>query len=534
MNTHVPILIVGGGLNGLTAAALLADQGIDCMVVERHANTSIQYKFAGISPRSMEIFRSLGLEAEIRAKRTGDQQAGGIVRGKNLADPEIQWGGPAWPDASPYSPTQPATCDQHVLEPILRHYAERLGADIRFSTEFVSFEQDAADVRALIRDRQTGKEETIVADYLIAADGANGTIREMLGIDRSGPGVLQHWMNIIFDTDLSPEIRGKRFTSCFLTDLNATITPRPGGRWLLALQYFPEKGEQPEHFDRDRCRGLIERAAGRSGVKAELIDARPWQVAAFVAERFTVGRCFLVGDAAHLMPPTGAFGGNSGIHDAHNLVWKLAMVIRGEADARLLDSYDAERRPVIAATLAQALARLQQWFKDPAGRLTPAVAILDDYDVVFGQRYDSGAFVFEGTPPQRPFEPPAELSGRPGTRAPHLVVERGAERISMLDLFGRRFVLLAGDGTWRRAAAAVSERQAIALVCHVIGSGDDFRDPEGKWPAAYGIESSGAVLVRPDGFVAARWSDGKDAEGKLSDVIRRLPLGDTSKQRTAR
>jgi hypothetical protein len=257
-------------------------------------------------------------------------------------------------------------------------------------------------------------------------------------------------------------------------------------------------------------------------------------MAAVVAERFRAGRCFLIGDAAHLMPPTGAFGGNSGIHDAHNLAWKLAMVVRGEADARLLDSYDAERRPVIAATLAQALARLQQWFKDPAGRLPPAVAIVDDYDVVFGQRYDTGAFVLEGTPPQRPFEPFAELSGRPGTRAPHLVVERGAERISMLDLFGRCFVLLAGDAAWRRAAAAVSERQGIALDCHIVGSGEDLRDPERRWPAAFGIGSSGAVLVRPDGFVAARWPDGNDAERKLSEGVGRLMLWETSEERRAR
>lgn len=530
MSTHIPVLIVGGGLNGLTAAALLAHQGIGCMVVERHADTSIQYKFAGISPRSMEIFRSLGLEAEIRANRTGDQQGGGIARGRNLADPDVQWGGPAWPDASPYSPTQPATCDQHVLEPILRHCAERLGAATRFSTEFLSLEQDAAGVRAVIRNRETGQEETVAADYLIAADGAGGRLRELLGIGRSGPGVLQHWMNIIFDTDLSPEIGGKRFTSCFVTDLNATITPRPGGRWLLALQYFPEKGERPEDFDRDRCRDLVEKAAGRPAVKAELVDARSWEMAAFVADRFRAGRCFLIGDAAHLMPPTGAFGGNSGIHDAHNLAWKLAMVVRGEANASLLDSYDAERRPVVAATLAQALARLQQWFKDPAGRLPPAATIVNDYDVVFGQRYGTGALVSEGTP-DRPFEPFAELSGRPGTRAPHLAVERDGHRISTHDLFGRGFVLLAGEAAWRRAAETVSERQGIPLACHIVGAGGDLSDPDGRWPAALGVGPTGAVLVRPDGFVASRWPDGgNDAERKLDEVLGRLALRGTGKE----
>jgi putative polyketide hydroxylase len=128
MSTSTGVLIVGGGLNGLAAAALLAHHRIDCMVVERHAETSIQYKFTGISPRSMEIFRGLGLEAEIRARRTGDQQSGGIARAKNLADPEVQWSEIGWPDATPYSPTQPATCDQNVLEPILRRHAERHSA----------------------------------------------------------------------------------------------------------------------------------------------------------------------------------------------------------------------------------------------------------------------------------------------------------------------------------------------------------------------------------------------------------------------
>jgi len=525
MSTLTSVIIVGGGLNGLTAAALLACQGIACMVVERHAQTSVQYKFAGISPRSMEIFRSLGLEEEIRTKRTGDQQGGGIARAKNLADPDVQWGGPAWQDATPYSPTQPATCDQHVLEPILRGCAERLGADIRFNTEFVFFEQDEQEVRCVIRNRTTGDEDKVVADYLIAADGAKGLLRQQLGIGLGGPGTLQHWMNVIFDTDMPPTIDGKRFTSCFVSDLNATMTPRPGGRWLLALQYFPEQGERPEDFDQDRCRDLVMRGAGRSDIRAELVDARSWEMAACIADRFRAGRCFLIGDAAHLMPPTGAFGGNSGIHDAHNLAWKLAMVLRGEASAGLLDTYDQERRPVIAATLAQALARLQKWFRDPAGRLPPPVAIVDDYDVVFGQRYDAGAFVLEGAAPDCPFEPFATLSGKPGTRAPHFPVESDGRRHSTHDLFGRSFVLLCGDSAWCRAVDQLSDKGGVPFACHTLGSDGDLGDTDSCWPDACGVERSGSVLVRPDGFVAWRAMDGRgDLEGKLAAALDRIGL----------
>lgn len=508
MNASAPILIVGGGLNGLTAACLLAHHGVGSILVERHDDTSIQYKFAGISPRSMEIFRSLGLEAEIRAKRTGDQQGGGIARGRNLADPDIHWSGGAWPDASPVSPTQPATCDQHVLEPILRRKAQRSGADLRFGTECLAVEHDAHGVRARIRDVGTGEESTISADYLIAADGANGWVREMLGIGRTGAGVLQHWMNIIFETDLPPTIGGRRFTSCFVTDINAALVPRDGGRWLLSLQYLPERGERPEDFDAARCRDLVVRAAGRSDITAELVDARPWEVAAYVAETFGKGRCFLVGDAAHLMPPPGAFGGNSGIHDAQNLAWKLALVVRGEAPPDLLKTYDTERRPVIAATVAQALARLQQWFKDPARRLPPPVELVDDYDVVFGQRYDSGALVPEGPAPKAPpFEPFKALSGKPGTRAPHLKVKYHGREISSLDLFGDGFVLLAGpEGkAWCDAAPGAG----VKLTCFRVGT--DLTDIEGKWRDRFGVTDSGAVLVRPDGFVGWRAADTSEA-----------------------
>lgn len=487
------VIVVGGGLNGLTAAALLAHHGVRCVVVERHAATSIQYKFAGISPRSMEIFRTLGLEAEIRAKRTGDQQGGGLARGKNLADPNLQWNDAAWPDAAPFSPTQPATCDQHVLEPILKARAEALGAEVRLNTEFLSLTQDASGVVARVRSRATGAAESIEAAWLIAADGAGGGIRESLGVGRSGPGVLQHWMNIIFDTDLPPVLQGRRFTSCFVTDINATFTPREGGRWLLSLQYSPERGERPEGFDAGRCRDLVRRGAGNLDVRADLVDARPWEAAACVADRFQAGRCFIIGDAAHLMPPTGAFGGNSGIHDAHNLAWKLAHFLHRGASPKLLETFDVERRPVIRSTLDQALARLVRWFKDLGGRIPQTVEAVADYDVVFGQRYAQGALLPESAAVDAPFAAHGSLSGLPGTRVPHRVLVHAGKRTSTLDLFDRDLVLLAAPGSAWRAAAA-----------QPFASGAKLRYVELADLETLGIGPDGAVLVRPDGFVAWR------------------------------
>ena len=526
--SKTPVLIVGGGLGGLSAALLLAHHGVDCLVVERHPGTSIQYKFAGISPRSMEIFRSAGIEEEIRANQTGDQQAGGLARGKNLADPNIEWmRGTAWQPVDGLSPTGPATCDQHVLEPILCANAEKRGAVVRFNTELVSFEQDELEVAVVLRNRETGDESRIIADYLIAADGADGTTREALGIEREGVGILQHWMNIIFDTDMEPTIQGKQFTSCFITDLNGTFTPRPGGRWLLSLQYYPERGEHTKDFDEDRCRELVCKGAGRADVKADLVDARPWEVAALIAERFCKGRVFLVGDTAHLMPPTGAFGGNTGIHDAHNLAWKLALVLKGAADPSLLESYDSERRFVAQHSLDQAMARLQAWFKDPNKQLPPPVEMVEDYDVVLGQRYHDGALIAEDKTDDRPFEKARELNGRPGSRAPHFAIEQNGRHISTLDLFSKNFVLLTGSegAVWADASSRIARGANFRLDVQRFGTRGDLIDIDGRWPAAFNIEDDGVVLVRPDGFVAWR-SRTRDTEPErtLGNVLLQLGL----------
>jgi 2-polyprenyl-6-methoxyphenol hydroxylase-like FAD-dependent oxidoreductase len=486
----------------------------------------MQYKFSGISPRSMEIFRTVGIEAEIRGNTTGDQQAGGIARGQTLNDPNISWmRGAAWKDVGELGPCQPATCDQHRLEPILRAHAENRGAEVQFGTEVISFTQDAESVTAQIRQRDSGEVSIIHASYLIAADGANGSIREQLGIAREGTGELQHFMNIIFDTDLKPFIGGKRFTSCFVMALNGTITTREEGRWLLALPYDPRKGERPEDFNAARCRELVRRGAGDENIKADLVDARPWEVAALVAKQFSQGRVFLVGDAAHVMPPTGAFGGNTGIHDAHNLAWKIAAVLGAVADPALLDTYDSERRSVAQRTLAQALARLQAWFKGQSKDLPPPEKIIDDYDVVFGQRYENGALIPEDDAPTRAFEPARELSGRPGTRAPHLPIGYQGKECSTLDLFGKDFVLLTGSkgALWRDAASRLTQNESVPLVSHGVASDGDVKPMTDSWDRAYGLNEDGAMLVRPDGFVAWR-SRGlpENASSVLAGVFHRL------------
>src|ERR1043166_4337998 len=209
MESTTSVLIVGGSLNGLTIAMLLARRGVRCVVVERHPRTSILYKFRGISPRSMEIYRGAGIEAEIRARDLIDDRSAYVGRMRNLADSEVSWQGIPWSDTTDISPTTAATCDQDQLEPILRAHAERHGADVRFNTELVSFTQTPQDVVARIRDRATRRDATVRARYLIGADGAQSTVREALGIHRHGPGVLQHWMNRSEERRVGKECRSR-------------------------------------------------------------------------------------------------------------------------------------------------------------------------------------------------------------------------------------------------------------------------------------------------------------------------------------
>jgi hypothetical protein len=232
---------------------------------------------------------------------------------------------------------------------------------------------------------------------------------------------------------------------------------------------------------------------------------RSWEAAAAVADRYSAGRIFLVGDSAHVMPPTGGFGGNTGIQDAYNIAWKLDAVLAGAADRRLLDTYDAERRPIADATVAQALARLQAWFKDPSRKLPPPEAIVEDTGVIFGYRYPAGAFVVEGESGRSLFENPRTPSGRPGSRAPHVIVKRAGERLSTIDVFANQWVLVYGP-TGRLWSDLLGRSKAASLDVGARGlePAGDLCDVDGRALTAYGIDSDGAVLIRPDGFIAWR------------------------------
>lgn len=254
----------------------------------------------------------------------------------------------------------------------------------------------------------------------------------------------------------------------------------------------------------------------------EITGKAPWHAAERVAERYAVGRVFLAGDAAHEMSPTGAFGSNTGIQDAHNLTWKLAAVLNGSAGPGLLATYEMERQLVARETSARASARAAEHSHPgyaptaPGGGGGRQRGVLT---VALGYCYPQGAVI--GAHPELPVVPDQlRLTGEPGTRAPHMWVRAGGERCSTLDLYEKSFVLLTGSEgeMWRTAAKEAIEHFSLGLNCYLVGNGpNDDLIPEGvDWAEKHGTTPEGAVLVRPDGFVAWR------AEGRVADPASKL------------
>ncbi|MEU9759170.1 FAD-dependent monooxygenase [Streptomyces sp. NPDC047985] len=534
VDIRVPVLIVGGSLVGLSASLFLGRLGIEHLLVEKHRATSTHPRGRGNNVRTMEVFRTSGTEPAIREAASVLAGNHGILQAGSLTGDDQTW---LFKEIDPgggvarFSPTGWCLCSQNDLEPVLLEQALRQGGDLRFSTELQSFDQDASGVDAALKSRETGEHIRVRADYLIAADGARSPIREQLRIGRTGPGDLFHNVSITFRSRQLADVLGdRRFIVCYLTNpaADGALLPVDNQKdWVFHAPWQPQLGETLDDFTDERCAAHIRTAVGAPDLDIEITGRAPWHAAERVAERYGSGRVFLAGDSAHEMSPTGAFGSNTGIQDAHNLAWKLAAVLRGEAGSGLLDTYEAERLPVAQATSARASARSSE-HSHPGYTAAPGVGggrQAGMLTVALGYRYPRGAVL--GADPDQPVVPERmRLDGAPGSRAPHLWVRQAGGRKSTLDLYESTFVLLT-DGTdvvWRHAAERVAARLSVRLRVYGIGPGADLEPEDGAdWAQAHGTTSEGAVLVRPDGFVAWR-STGSvaDAEAVLHDVLTSL------------
>jgi len=524
---RIPVLIVGAGPVGLATALFSGRHGVKTMVLERRDGTSLLPRAPGLQARTMELFRAAGFSSDIRALEKGDTHAyfeGGIIQVETFAgiDDAVLLEAPSL-DGPTVSPERVMGCGQDRYERVLVEKAREFGADVRFRTKLVEFEQDGEGVTAIAENLDTGERFTIRADYLVGADGANSKVRRTLGVERVGRGTVFNALSIYFQApELEVLLKGRKFILCYasaggtLMGLSRLHGVNP---WLAAPIYFPDKGEKPEDFTDERCIDIVRQAAGKD-IDVEIIAKIPWEGAQLVAERFRTQRVFLAGDAAHVHPPAGGFGANTGIHDAHNLSWKLAAVLKGWAGDQLLTTYDEERRPLGAAMAAQALVRnrIRHGYATDQDR----AEMVDDIIITLGYRYSSSAVTGpEGAPVLSPL---LELLGEPGTRAPHVWLNRNGERISTIDLFWDSYVLLAGpDGAgWAEAARKAAKELGVPLRAYLVGPGEELEnaEPGREWAEVYGVPAGGAVLVRPDAFVSWRGTGTEaDPSATITDVL---------------
>jgi len=535
----VPVLIVGGGPVGLSASILLSRLGVSSRLVERRAGTALHPKARNINMRTMEIFRQCGVEDDVRAAGLPIERTRFLIWAESLAGREIERRVEkrSHPDGELPSAAKHCLCAQDDLEPVLRRHAEALApGTLSFGTELIRFEQDTEGVTATIRDARGHSQ--VRSQYVIAADGARSPARRALGISMRGVPELYRSVNVLMNADLTPWVKD-RPAAIYLIQrpgLRATIMTINGvNRWGFLINLPLDASFEP--YTPEHCADVVRAAVGAPDLDVRILGVDPWIAAAEVAERYRAGRIFLAGDAAHHMPPTGGFGLNTGVQDAHNLAWKLAAVLRGWARPGLLDTYDVERRPFGRFVTEQCLETAISMGRGPQSVDAPAQLARPEFHselgMIFGANYTSGAVILDGTALPVPANPVADYvpCARPGSRAPHVWLRRDGHRLSTHDLIDLRYTLFAGErgGAWRDAAREAAALLDVPLNAMTIGPSADVRDPEEQWTSIYGIEDDGAVLVRPDGHVAWRQRSGASQPRRELESAFRAMLHDSGR-----
>ncbi|MGW0820741.1 FAD-dependent oxidoreductase [Streptomyces sp. NPDC002845] len=567
------VLIVGSGPAGASAALALSTYGVPNMVVTRYASLADTPRAHITNQRTMEVLRDLGVEQEVMAKATPQHLMGNTTFCTSLAGEELgrvrSWGNDPLVQAGHElaSPTRMCDMPQHLMEPVLVDAAVARGTKLRFSTVYKSFAQDADGVTVTVEDRLRGDEYTIRAKYLIGADGGRSKVAEDAGLPMGGQMGVAGSINIVFDADLSKYTAHRPSTLYWVLAPGATVggigaglvrCVRPWNEWMVVWGYDVTAGT-PD-LTTEYAESVVRKLVGDDEIPVTIKSSSAWTVNEMYAETYASGRVFCAGDAVHRHPPSNGLGSNTSIQDAYNLAWKLKLVLDGTASPKLLDTYTAERAPIgrqivtranksigETAPVFEALDGLspqtpeQLWAniaarKDASeaaekqrARLREAIAFkvyeFNAHGVDLNQRYTSDAIVPDGTTDPG-FDRDPELhhqpTSRPGAKLPHAWITSGTRTLSTLDTVGRgRFTLITGIGgeAWARAAGA----QDLEIATVVIGPGRQYEDPYGDWARLSEVPDGGALLVRPDGYVAFRHPGAaEDAAHLLAEALRRI------------
>jgi 2-polyprenyl-6-methoxyphenol hydroxylase-like FAD-dependent oxidoreductase len=536
------VLVVGAGPVGLTAAAELRRQGVDCRVVDRLPARLPYAKAVGVQPRTLEIWDRMGLvgaaldsAVPMRGQLT---YVDGAERSRiDLAlPPEVPYGFAAMP--------------QYETERILEEHLNRFGTRVERGTELLSFTQDADGVTSRLVTA-SGAQEEVRSRYLVGCDGAHSTVRKQLGLTFEGGAFPEEYMlaDVETDWDLPPGygLRALHHGAGGAVDDLLVCIPLPGrSRYRMSMLVPPElsaarradgnaadAGEPAHGLEGGRTPALrhiqavLDRLSPQPATASALRWSSVFRISHRLVDRYREGRVLVAGDAAHIHPPTGAQGMNTGIQDAYNLAWKLALAVGGTAHPRLLASYGAERRPVgeevVGRTVRHAAEGVQA---DPAD---PAELMMREAQLLVGYR---GSPIVD--PAADGDSPAGPLSGDRAPDCGGLTGPVAAYPLRLYDLLrGRGHVLLQytdgldddGSGELADVAAKLSHGAVHCVVLRGGGAPDGesllpaYRDAQGEFARLYAVRGRTALLVRPDGYLAARLCP-PDAEGLAACLAR--------------